>query len=125
MFVSLLLGLSAPAAIDRQAVVQRHNVHFQHATLDAATSAFDVLTVGNGELGFSADATGLQSLNGSYHTPRYPLYTLSNWGWHTPEPTSVGAKSAGFNADGTLHYTYVVLLAVLVLFGAGAVWCWC
>eukprot|EP01051_Picozoa_sp_SAG22_P026503 SAG22_NODE_8394_length_659_cov_1.407143_1_plen_60_part_10 len=52
------------------------------------------LTVGNGEFGFSADLTGLQSLNASYISQAngsYPLLTLSNWGWHTPEYAAVGA----------------------------------
>ena len=38
------------------------------------------LTVGNGAIGFNADATGLQSMNTTYNT--FPLVTLSDWGWH-------------------------------------------
>eukprot|EP01051_Picozoa_sp_SAG22_P017729 SAG22_NODE_2805_length_2196_cov_1.859323_1_plen_174_part_10 len=108
----LLLALclaGADSKIDREQVVRRHNVVFKHDKLPAKlgpNETFAVLTVGNGEMGFTADLTGLQSLNNSFHTPSYPLYTLSNWGWHSPDPTTVGAKSSGFNADGTLAYTY-------------------
>jgi hypothetical protein len=100
---------AAAAPIDRAAVVQRHQVHFAHphGVVDAAT-LFNALTVGNGEIGFTADLTGLQSLNNSYHTPDYPLYTLSNWGWHTPDPTlpPFNAKQQPFQANGELNYVY-------------------
>jgi hypothetical protein len=39
------------------------------------------LAVGNGVIGFNADATGLQSLNTTYSV--FPLTTLSDWGWHS------------------------------------------
>lgn len=41
-----------------------------------------------------------------YHVGGYPLYTLSNWGWHTPDPAAYGVKQPVFNADGTLNYVY-------------------
>ena len=103
----------APAAratpIDRAAVVQRHTVRFNHPDgLNASATLFDPLTVGNGEIGFTADLTGLQSLNNSYHTPNFPLYTLSNWGWHTPDPTlpPFNAKQQPFQPSGELNYVY-------------------
>ena len=67
-----------------------------------------MLTAGNGEIGFSVDPTGLQSLNGSFNLPHFPLLTLSNWGWHAPDPRdpAIGAKESGFNPDGTLNYVY-------------------
>lgn len=105
--LGLLLGGAAAGAIDRAAVVARHTVTFSHpAAVDAAATAHNTLTVGNGELAFGADLTGLQSLNNSFHTPGYPLYTLSNWGWHTPDPKLLGAKQPMFRADGTLNYAY-------------------
>jgi hypothetical protein len=52
---------------------------------------------------YQADITGLQSLNNTHQTPDYPLYTLSNWGWHTPDPKSFGVTEM-FNADGSLNY---------------------
>ena len=38
------------------------------------------LTVGNGAIGYNADATGMQSMNTTYN--EFPLVTLSDWGWH-------------------------------------------
>jgi hypothetical protein len=70
----------APERIDRQAVVRRH---------DPVLRAFDTgspLSVGNGELAFTADATGLQTFPEAYDET-IPLGTLSQWGWHTaPNP---------------------------------------
>lgn len=105
----VMLLACASATIDRKAVVGRHNVHFKHAEgapIDPGETAFNVLTVGNGEFGFTADLTGLQSLNSSYHTPLYPLYTMSNWGWHTPSPATAAGGVWPFNSDGTLAYVY-------------------
>eukprot|EP00041_Stephanoeca_diplocostata_P002216 m.24554 g.24554 ORF g.24554 m.24554 type:complete len:887 (-) comp13081_c0_seq1:959-3619(-) len=46
------------------------------------------LSVGNGAVGFNADATGLQSLNTTYKI--FPLSTLTDWGWHSsPYPPDV------------------------------------
>lgn len=67
-------------AIDRQALVKRHNVVLKH---------FDVenpLSVGNGQFAFTADVTGLQTFAQAY-TKTIPLCTLSQWGWHSfPNP---------------------------------------
>ena len=57
-------------------------------------------------MGFSADLTGLQSLNNSYHVPSYPLYTLSNWAWHSPDPKLLSSKQPMFRPDGSLNYVY-------------------
>lgn len=74
---------SAPA-IDRKALVQRHNVHFK------AVDSRAPLTVGNGNFGFTVDVTGLQTLPQAYPAPgRYVeapgtlLGTQSTWGWHS------------------------------------------
>ncbi len=61
-------GPAAPA-IDRHALVTRHNVTITKA--DARTP----LQVGNGEFAFSADITGLQTLGSAN--------TMSQWGWHS------------------------------------------
>jgi len=63
-------------AIDRYALVSRHN-----PVLEAADAA-SPLTVGNGELAFTADVTGLQTLYQDY-LDTCPLCTMSQWGWHT------------------------------------------
>ena len=103
------VAVGTTSVIDRASVVARHTVHFAHTSstgVDAAATAFNALTVGNGDFAFGADLTGLQSLNNSYHVPDYPLYTLSNWGWHAPHPELLGATQPMFRADGQLNYVY-------------------
>ena len=66
--------------IDRFALVTRHNVTLTKA--DPLTP----LSVGNGELAFTADVTGLQTFP-AYYEKGMPLGTLSQWGWHSlPNP---------------------------------------
>jgi hypothetical protein len=71
---------AAPLPIDRQALVNRHQ---------PVLRAFDTgspLSVGNGELAFTADVTGLQTFAEAYDET-IPLGTLSQWGWHSaPNP---------------------------------------
>jgi len=62
--------------IDRHALVTRHNpiVHSGDRRYP--------LSLGNGEFGFTADITGLQTF-----PAEVPLLTQSQWGWHTfPNP---------------------------------------
>lgn len=63
-------------AIDRYALVSRHNPVLEAVDVDSP------LTVGNGELAFTADVTGLQTLYEEY-LDTCPLCTMSQWGWHT------------------------------------------
>ena len=72
----VLFGLIRIAAIDRQALVARHNVVL--TKLDPENP----LQVGNGEFAFTVDATGLQTFPDLF-TNTIPLGTLSQWGWHT------------------------------------------
>ncbi|MNU51540.1 hypothetical protein D3C71_405340 [compost metagenome] len=71
----------APAApIDRQALAQRHNV-----TLTAIDRHAPV-QLGNGDLGFTADITGLQTFPEQY-SELAPLLTMAQWAWHSfPNP---------------------------------------
>ena len=69
-------------AIQRYELVTRHNPvlrepHFQSP-----------LSVGNGELAFTADVTGMQSFSQAYEgDATTPLCTMSQWGWHSfPSP---------------------------------------
>lgn len=55
-------------AINREALVKRHNLTFN--SIDIA----NIPQVGNGEIAFGIDVTGLQTMYGN---------TLSQWGWHT------------------------------------------
>lgn len=61
--------------IDRRELVNSHNPILKTIDKDSA------LTVGNGELAFTADVTGLQSLYAEYDV--LPLCTMAQWGWHT------------------------------------------
>jgi hypothetical protein len=79
-------SLSNPStnpAIDRHAVVARHNpvVH--------AIDPFSALSVGNGQFAFTADVTGLQTFLEPYDAD-FPLCTASHWAWHTtPAPAGI------------------------------------
>ena len=56
-----LLVAIAQASIDREAVVARHALRLETGGhVDPVASAWDALTVGNGEFAFSVDLTGLQ-----------------------------------------------------------------
>jgi hypothetical protein len=79
-----LAGLGAaaqdPPRIDRRALVARHQPVLR--ALDAEAP----LSVGNGELAFTADVTGLQTFAEAYDET-IPLGTLAQWGWHSaPNP---------------------------------------
>ena len=78
----------AAAKIDRQAVVSRHDVRL--AAVDSASP----LTVGNGEFGFTADVTGLQTLNATYASFP-PLQTMSHWGASPPPRPPPAPPPAG------------------------------
>ncbi len=57
--------------IDRRALVERHHIRSERTRL--------LVPVGNGELCFNVDGTGMQTFAGT---------TLSHWGWHeTPLPS--------------------------------------
>jgi hypothetical protein len=63
--------------IDRYELVSRHN-----PTVNSPDK-LSSFTVGNGELAFTADFTGLQTFPGFYDDKSVPLGTQSHWGWHT------------------------------------------
>jgi hypothetical protein len=74
--VLLVATTGSTGPIDRQALVVRHQ---------PVLRSFDTgspLSVGNGELAFTVDATGLQTFAEAYDET-IPLGTLSQWGWHT------------------------------------------
>ncbi|WP_295209470.1 hypothetical protein [uncultured Brevundimonas sp.] len=67
----------APASpIDRHALVTRHNV-----TLTAIDRHAPIM-LGNGDLGFTADITGLQTFPEQY-SELAPLLTMAQWAWHS------------------------------------------
>lgn len=84
----VLLAASAAVAacpvqaqkIDRHALVTRHNI-----TLDRV-DPHAPLMLGNGNLGFTADITGLQTFPEQYSRLAPPL-TMAQWAWHSfPNP---------------------------------------
>lgn len=79
------------AAIDRRALVRRHNPTLHRPEPGSP------LTVGNGEFAFTADVTGLQSLDDA--GAPVPLCTQAQWGWHrSPRPPAVGAAALRLQA---------------------------
>ncbi|WP_293878405.1 hypothetical protein [Sphingomonas sp. UBA978] len=74
------LVAAAPPPIDREALVRRHAITFTTADPHAP------VMLGNGELGFTADITGLQTFPALY-AELTPLLTMAQWGWHSfPNP---------------------------------------
>ena len=82
-FVAILLALASPGLaqrIDRSALVHRHDPDLTRIDPHAP------LMLGNGELGFTADITGLQTFPEQY-SPLAPLLTMAQWAWHSfPNP---------------------------------------
>src|ERR1043166_5063125 len=67
-------------SINREALVRRHN------PTNTRVDPLAALTLGNGRFAFTADVTGLQTLQREYEGTM-PLGTMSEWGWHTtPRP---------------------------------------
>ncbi|MCR5033095.1 MAG: glycoside hydrolase family 65 [Lachnospiraceae bacterium] len=86
--------------IDRFALVTRNNPKV--TTMDV-TSPF---TVGNGEIAFTADVTGLQTCYEHYLKAHMPLCTQSQWGWHTT-PVSRAKHSYSPNEVYKTEYRYI------------------
>ncbi len=73
-------ALAAPKKIDRKALVARHAV--VQSRIDRHAPAM----IGNGQLGFTADITGLQTFPQQY-SELAPLLTMAQWSWHSfPNP---------------------------------------
>ena len=73
--------------IGRQQWVSRHNVVLK------AIDPHAPLMLGNGNIGFTADITGLQSFPQAY-APLAPLLIETQWAWHSfPNPQHYSAKN--------------------------------
>src|SRR5262249_14374636 len=71
----------SPRSIDRESLVRRHN------PINTQIDPLAALSLGNGRFAFTADVTGLQTLEHEYEKTM-PLCTMSEWGWHTiPRPS--------------------------------------
>lgn len=77
-------------AIDRRALVERHNMQFDRYLPQAPAS------LGNGEFAFNFDITGLQTFP-SNQPGTVPLTTMGQWGWHS------FAESQGFRYEESLR----------------------
>jgi len=75
LFIPLLGYSNNPEKIDRYSLVNQHNIHNTKSDIES------VLSVGNGDIAFNMDITGLQTFQADY--TKYPLITLSQWGWHS------------------------------------------
>jgi len=68
-------------ALDRKTLVRRHN------PTNTRIDPLSALSLGNGRFAFTADITGLQTLQQEYEATM-PLCTMADWGWHTiPRPS--------------------------------------
>jgi hypothetical protein len=77
----------AAASIDRQALVTRHNIMLRQIDPHAP------VMLGNGNLGFTADITGLQTFPDEYSSVA-PLLTMAQWAWHSfPNPQNFDEAS--------------------------------
>ena len=84
------LASAQTAPINRQAVVERHQV------TNTRTDTLGALTVGNGRFAYTVDVTGLQSFP-EYYQKGLPLGTEAEWGWHSfPNP-------AGYRFEASLR----------------------
>jgi hypothetical protein len=65
--------------IDRRAVIERHNPHYN------STNKTAPLSVGNAAFCLTADFTGLQTFYNDYCAAEdaFPLCTMAEWGWHS------------------------------------------
>ncbi len=70
----VLLALLIPAALQAAPPIDRKALVARHAIVLTRLDPSEILQVGNGEIAFGVDITGLQSFYGN---------TLSQWGWHT------------------------------------------
>lgn len=81
------MAATASAAIDRHALVSRHNPVYTGVDPHAP------LMVGNGDLAFTADITGLQTFPDAYAATA-PLLTMAQWAWHSfPNPEQFDERS--------------------------------
>jgi hypothetical protein len=96
-----VLGGSSPGAveaevasrIDRRALVNRHKI------VISQPDSLAPLSLGNGEMAFTADVTGLQTFP-DFYQQGMPLHTMAQWAWHeTPDSHNYKLADAMENYD--------------------------
>lgn len=94
-WISIMAAIAfADDPIDRQALITRHNIHFD------SMAAFSPLSVGNGGFAFTVDVTGLQTFPEPYYHQGIPIETLSRWAW-VREDNPEGYQLSDANTDFT------------------------
>ena len=90
---TVLLSISpfVSCAIDRESVVRKFNPY------RIASNNVTPMQVGNGNIAFGADITGMQTI--------LPYGVLSSWGWHNSTSTFPKSASTADNAT-TLDFSY-------------------
>lgn len=95
---------SAAGRIDRKALVRRHNPLLSRVDPSAP------LMLGNGNIGFTADITGLQTFPEPY-SKLAPLLTEAQWAWHRfPNPQGHTVRDTEVDIDvrgHTRRYGYI------------------
>ena len=102
--------------MDRRALVERANVIVTCVDPRAA------LTVGNGQTAFTADVTGLQTLNSTYISPPLQMQTHADFGWHTTPPPT-GVNPLRFKETAVVARNHSALYPVTQT-GQAAEWAW-
>lgn len=95
----------AAQKIDRHALVTRHNITLTKVDPHAP------LMLGNGNLGFTADITGLQTFPEQYSNIA-PLLTMAQWAWHSfPNPNGYteadGMQGVAVTGRGVQQYPWI------------------
>lgn len=106
--------------INRERLVNRHNPRLKHIDFESP------LSVGNGDLAYTVDITGMQTIYNDYREHHVPLCTMSQWGWHT-EPVNEEINRYTMNDLEWTHYDYNgkdVTYAVEMKKGNEAVYNW-
>jgi len=93
------------SAINRQAVISRHN------PIISAADPLAALSVGNGHLATTVDVTGMQSYPDDYRND-IPLTTMSDWGWHRFPNTSQLTPEESHRSYQFAHHDHPEVYAV-------------
>ncbi|MBQ7063781.1 MAG: glycoside hydrolase family 65 [Firmicutes bacterium] len=63
-------------------MINRHEIVSQFSPVNTTWDPYSPFSIGNGEVAFTADITGLQTFS-AFYEDGIPLLTQAQWGWHT------------------------------------------